>query len=144
MSEQPLASSPMPGLPTKAAEQDIFAVAARLQDLAWTLRERRIETATCVQIEELAAAILSASALRERSARRASGWGEALRYLEQRLEVMLAGSAAAVNISSVEVTAEPPPPLDPVPAPHAAAALGDAHDVMAEIESELFATVPAP
>ena len=122
----------MPALPTKAAEQDIFAVAERLQDLAWTLRERQIETATCVQIEELAATILSAFALRDPADRRAQRLGEALRYLEQRLETMLAGPAAAVNVPSVEVTAEAPAPLE------------DAHDVMAEIESELFATVPAP
>src|SRR5437763_4216701 len=112
MSERPFLTVPIPALPTEAAEQGIFAIAERLQDLAWTLRERRIETETCVQIEELAAAILSASALRHPSDRRASRLGEALRYLEQRLEAMLAGSAAAVNISSVEVTAEPPPPLD--------------------------------
>ena len=134
----------MPALPTKAAEQDIFAVAERLQDLAWTLRERQIETATCVQIEELAATILSAFALRDPADRRAQRLGEALRYLEQRLETMLTDSAAAVNVASVAVTAEALAPLDSVPAPDAAPVPGDAHDVMAEIESELFATVPAP
>ena len=90
----------MPALPTKAAEQDIFAVAERLQDLAWTLRERQIETATCVQIEELAATILSAFALRDPADRRAQRLGQALGYLEQRLEAMLAGSVAAVNVPS--------------------------------------------
>jgi hypothetical protein len=143
MSEQRLASSPMPALRTEAAEQDIFAIAERLQDLAWTMRERDIETATCVQIEALAATILSASALRDPADRRAQRLGEALRYLQQRLEAMLAGSAAAVNVASVAVTAEPPAPFDPVPTPDAAPMPGDAYDVMAEIESELFATVPA-
>src|SRR5438876_4234028 len=114
MSDQPLTSSPMPALPTKAAEHDIFALAERLQDLAWTLRERQIETATCVQIEELAATILSASALRDPADRRAQRLGEALRYLEQRLPTMITGCAAAVNHPSVEMTGEAPPPLDPV------------------------------
>jgi hypothetical protein len=59
-----------------------------------------------------------------------------LRYLEHRIEAMLAGGGASA--------AEAPPPADVVPAPDPAPAHEAGRDITAEIESELFASVPAP
>jgi hypothetical protein len=116
--------------------QDIFAAAERLQDLTWTMRERGFDVSICTQIEELAAAILSASSLRDPADRRAQKLGVVLRYLERRIETMLAGGGATA--------AEAPPPVDIVPESAAAPTREAAPDIMAEIENELFASVPAP
>ena len=115
--------------------QDIFAAAERLQDLTWTMRERGFDVSICTQIEELAAAILSASSLRDPADRRAQKLGVVLRYLERRIETMLAGGGATA--------AEAPPPVDVVPESAAAPAREAAPDIMAEIENELFVSVPA-
>ena len=78
----------------------------------------------------------SASSLRNPADRRVQKLGVVLRYLEQRIETMLAGGAANA--------AEAPPPVDVVPRPDAASAHDAARDITAEIENELFASVPAP
>jgi hypothetical protein len=116
--------------------QDIFAAAERIQDHTWTMRERGFDGLICAQIEELAALILSASALRNPADRRAQKLGMVLRYLEHRIEAMLAGGGANA--------AEAPPPANAVPAPDPVPAHEAARDITAEIESELFASVPAP
>jgi len=146
MSEQPLASSTMAPSPA-AAEQDVAAAAERLQDLAWSMRERDLELATCTQIEELAAAILSASSLCNPADHRAQPLGAALRLLEQRIEAMLADAATRAKAPSADAAAEAPPLLELTPAREArdtVPAHEDARDVMAEIESELFANAGAP
>jgi hypothetical protein len=143
MTDQRLALSTAPPAPQADADDDpIGAAAERLQDLAWTMRERGLDISTCAQIEELTAAILSASSLRNPADQRAQRLAEVLRYLEQRIETMLDGCAASANASSMP--AEAPPPADVVPGPDAALAHEGARDVMEEIENELFANVPAP
>jgi hypothetical protein len=71
------------------AATDIFAAAGRLQDVAWTMRERGLDMTMCDQIADLSSAILSASSLRNPNDGRAQKLGEVLRSLEQRIDVML-------------------------------------------------------
>jgi len=81
--------------PAPAAETatDIFAVAGRLQDVAWTMRERGLDMAMCDQIADLSCAILSASSLRNPNDGRAQKLGEVLRSLERRIDAMLSAAS---------------------------------------------------
>ena len=124
---------------------DVFATAERMQEVAWTMRERGIDRATCAQIEALAASILSASSLRDPGDRRTQQLGEVLHYLERRIDTMLdnasegaaAGAVSAATPRDGEHDRQPVrsgngldethqvigPPADEVaPAPAAAAA----------------------
>src|SRR4051794_2711094 len=85
-------------------QMNVFALAERLQDLAWTMREHDLDEAICEQIEALAAAILSASSLRDPS--RAQKLSEALRHLEERIHRMIEATAlrAATPRSSETAT----------------------------------------
>jgi hypothetical protein len=72
---------------------DVFAMAERIQDVAWTMRERGLDPRTCEQIETLATTILSASALRDPNDHRTRKLGEVLQYLERRIDQMLEACA---------------------------------------------------
>ena len=87
---------------------DIAGSAERLQEVAWTMRERGIEPATCDQIEAVAAAILTAASLRDPGDLRVQKLGEALGYLERRICAMIeeAASAQAAPASIAERFAE--------------------------------------
>jgi len=95
---------------------DVFAAAGRLQEVAWTMRERGLDMAMCDQIADLATAILSASSLRNNpNDGRAQKLAEVLRSLEQRIEGML---RAAVEPPSSDgsvdrITPELAPELPP-------------------------------
>jgi hypothetical protein len=91
-----------PAEPADDAAADAVAAAERLQDLTWTMRERGFNMSTCDQISELAGIILGASALRAPGDQRAHKLGEALKYLEQRVDAMLetAGRAPAAAAKS--------------------------------------------
>jgi hypothetical protein len=112
------------------APPGLIASAERIQEVVWTMRERGIDPATCDQIAALAAAILSASALRDPNDRRAHALGEVLAHLERRIEAMLAAcpppeAAPALPTPANENQAEPaqPPPDGAAPAePPAASA----------------------
>jgi hypothetical protein len=78
-----------------AASSDVFAMAERIQDVAWTMRERGLDPRTCEQIEALATTILSASALRDPNDHRTRKLGEVLHYLERRIDQMLEACANA-------------------------------------------------
>jgi hypothetical protein len=75
--------------------RDLFAAAERLKEVAWTMRERGLDFATCAQIEELGSAILSAAALRYPGDRRAQKLAEVLAYLEARIGGMIEACAPA-------------------------------------------------
>src|SRR5262249_39867824 len=121
--------------PTPAAEAapdpattDIFAAAGRLQDVAWTMRERGLDMAMCDQIADLSSAILSASSLRNPNDGRAQQLGEVLRSLERRIDVMLSATSAPPAsdgsddrpVAASGTTAPPPPPPPPArPSPPA-------------------------
>ena len=75
------------------AATDIFAAAGRLQEVAWTMRERGLDMAMCDQIADLSSAILSASSLRNPNDGRAQKLGEVLRSLERRIDAMLSAAS---------------------------------------------------
>ena len=85
--------------PRSARPRDVFAAAERIRDVTWAMRGHGFDPSTCDQLEELAAAILSASALRDPADHRASKLGEVLQYLERRIDALLEsctdGDAAA-------------------------------------------------
>ena len=78
---------------TDPGATDIFAAAGRLQEVAWTMRERGLDMTMCDQIADLSSAILSASSLRNPNDGRAQKLGEVLRSLEQRIDVMLSAAS---------------------------------------------------
>jgi hypothetical protein len=78
---------------TDPGATDIFAAAGRLQEVAWTMRERGLDMVMCDQIADLSSAILSASSLRNPNDGRAQKLGEVLRSLEQRIDVMLSAAS---------------------------------------------------
>jgi hypothetical protein len=76
--------------PTAESGTDVFAAAGRLQEVAWTMRERGLDMAMCDQIAELSTAILSASSLRNNpNDGRAQKLAEVLSSLERRIDAML-------------------------------------------------------
>ena len=85
---------------------DVFATAVRIQDVAWTMRERGFDPRTCEQIETLARSILSASALRDPNDHRTGKLGEVLQYLEQRIDRMLESWTAGAQ-SFAQPNAQP-------------------------------------
>jgi len=82
-----------PAEPAPDPPPDIFAAAERLQDMAWTLRERGTDPSICEVIEAVASMILSATSLRNPGDHRARKLGEVLQYLEHRIGRMLEGCA---------------------------------------------------
>jgi hypothetical protein len=155
-----------PGAGTPDRPGAVLVVAERLQDLAWTMRERGLEVATCAQIEELARIILQASALRDPNDRRAGKLAEVLRMLEARIMTMLESSppapeANAANSASLETRSFAVPATETSPSVEAAAAtpenfvltpalLGGAPEpasaaaqaIADELLSEIFGTAP--
>jgi hypothetical protein len=91
-----------------AAGSDVFAMAERIQDVAWTMRERGLDPRTCEQIDALATTILSASALRDPNDHRTRKLGEVLQYLERRIDQML--DACANEAPSYEAPGDEPAP----------------------------------
>jgi len=110
-------SKPAPQAAAEAAsdpQTDIFAAAERLQDVAWTMRERGLEMAMCDQIADLSSAILSASSLRNSNDGRAQKLAEVLRSLERRIDAMLRAAARPAP-SDGSVGTERLEPVAPLP-----------------------------
>jgi hypothetical protein len=108
------------------AGSDVFAMAERIQDVAWTMRERGLDPRTCDQIETLARTILTASSLRTANDDRTRKLAEVLQYLERRIDRMIEAHAQqaegfAPQAESVESAAAEPPAAEPraPPAPEA-------------------------
>jgi hypothetical protein len=75
-----------------SSRAEIFATAERIHDVAWTMRERGIDPATCQEIETLASSILTASSLQGAPQPDDAGIDklrDVLQYLEQRIQTML-------------------------------------------------------
>jgi hypothetical protein len=85
-------ASPVPRPPQS---RDVFATAERIRDVTWAMRGHGFDPSTCDQLEELAAAILSASSLRDPTDHRASKLNEVLHYLEHRIDTLLESCADA-------------------------------------------------
>ncbi|MCC6779347.1 MAG: hypothetical protein IT537_22430 [Hyphomicrobiales bacterium] len=81
------------------AGSEVSSGLERLQDLAWTMRERGLDPGVCQQIEGIAERLAAASWLTRPNDARSRQLNEVLQSLEQRIEAML-GAAA-----------EPTPPL---------------------------------
>jgi hypothetical protein len=84
--------------PPADSPPDVVAVAERLADMAWTMRERGIDPSTCNQIEALASTILSASSLHNRDDPRARQLCDTLQYLERRINAMRPTEAASKSL----------------------------------------------
>ena len=63
---------------------DIHETAERLQDVAWTMRERGLDPATCEEIESLASSIVATSSLQDPADDRVRKLTAVLAYLERR------------------------------------------------------------
>lgn len=101
--------APTPATPPAAlASRDIFAAAERLQDVAWTMRERGLDARICQQIESLASSILLASSLRNPDDHRTQKLGEVLHYLERRINAMLDACTDPVQARADEVAIDQP------------------------------------
>src|SRR6202048_1358936 len=75
-----------------SSRAEIFATAERIHDVAWTMRERGIQPATCQEMETLASSILTASSLQGAPEPDDAGIDklrDVLQYLEQRIQTML-------------------------------------------------------
>jgi hypothetical protein len=108
---------------------DVFATAERIQDVAWTMRERGFDPRTCEQIETLAKSILSASALRDPNDHRTGKLGEVLQYLERRIDRMLeAWTASAQGYAQPAATVEDA--LQDEPAQGEPVHAGNGHDAV--------------
>jgi len=151
------------------AATDIFAAAGRLQDVAWTMRERGLDMTMCDQIADLSSAILSASSLRNPNDGRAQQLGEVLRSLEQRVDAMLraaseppasdgsddrpameSGAALAAaalpfpSVAELADAAEAKPAATAAPEPPPAPPPPAAPPVAAESDDFLLAPLPLP
>jgi hypothetical protein len=94
------------------ARRDIHDTAERLRDVAWTMRERGFDPATCQEIETLASSILAASSLQGPTDDRARKLNEVLSYLERRIGSMIeacahSGEADVENAPPAEFVANP-------------------------------------
>jgi hypothetical protein len=128
-------TDPLPDKPAPPAS--VFAVAERLQDLVWTMRERGLAAATCAQIEELARIILQAPGLRDPQDRRGQKLAEVLCLLEARIEAMLASAPTA------ETGADTPDVLEAQPLPAPAADPPPPFEIAAPEIDPIQAAVPA-
>jgi hypothetical protein len=110
-----------PAADAEASEPD--GTIERLRDIAWTMRERGLDPATCEQIEGLAIAISSASSLRDPGDPRVERLREALGYLERRINGMLAAVAETAQDTAQDTAEAATAPTAPPRATEAAPAM---------------------
>lgn len=75
---------------TETATGDILAAAEHLQEVAWTLRESGLEGAACDIIDQRATDIYMACSFQDITGQRTQKVIQVLRYIEHRLEAMMA------------------------------------------------------
>lgn len=73
---------------TKKATSDILAAAEEVQEIAWLLREKGMEEASCDRLDRRATDIYSACSFQDITGQRISKVVDALRYLEARVNAM--------------------------------------------------------
>lgn len=88
---------------TELATSEILGAAEAVQEAAWTLRERHIETEVCETLDRHATAIYTACSFQDLTAQRIARIIDTLRYLEDRIAAMIA-------IWGSEADRIPPPP----------------------------------
>jgi hypothetical protein len=140
---------------TSHAQTGLSTAVERLQDLAWTMRERGLDLVTCEQIEALASTILTARSLRDTSDGRLQQLNEVIGHLERRIQEMAESPADHRKAPrSPEVSTEPEPgdfllELLPSAGCESAQAVAIAtpaqlplDDVAVSLDHELFAPTP--
>jgi chemotaxis regulatin CheY-phosphate phosphatase CheZ len=75
---------------TERATSDILSSAEQTQEIAWTLRERGVDPAMCDQIDALVTEIYTACSFQDLTGQRIRKVIDALRFLERRLDGMIA------------------------------------------------------
>jgi len=115
----------VPGHEPSMANANVFAMAERIQDVAWTMRERGIDPHTCNEIETLAATILSASSLRDPNDHRAGKLRDVLQYLERRIDGMLEACAREAEREAARAQADDAQATQPEASAHPT---GNGHD----------------
>jgi hypothetical protein len=100
--------SPKPEAEQAGQEPDVAVAAARLREIAATMRGRGIEPSTSEKIDALASSILSAAPLHDPDSNRAQKLGEVLQYLEHRIDRLL---DSADSDARAEVPADVPAAL---------------------------------
>lgn len=77
-------------LATERATSDILDAAEHVQEAAWTLRESGSDTAICDELDHMATQVYTACSFQDLTAQRTARIIHTLRYLEERLGVMMA------------------------------------------------------
>ena len=95
---------------TERATSEILGAAEEVQEVAWTLRERGIESAVCDRLDRHATQIYTACSFQDLTAQRTGRIVHTLRYLEDRLKAMIA-------IWDTDADRVPPGPDRAAPAP---------------------------
>lgn len=75
---------------TEQATQDILEAAEHVQEAAWTLREGGAEAGLCDELDRRATEIYTACSFQDLTAQRTAKIIQTLRYLERRVEAMIA------------------------------------------------------
>lgn len=92
---------------SEAATSDVLDATERIQEAAWTLRERGADPATCDLLDQRASDIYAACAVQDGLARRVAAAVELVRSLEERLGRTRARTIPAAPAPS-EAAARPP------------------------------------
>src|SRR5215472_7319191 len=74
---------------TERATSDILAAAEQVQEIAWTLRERGADGATCDALDQRATDIYSACSFQDLTGQRIRKVVDVLRFLEDRIRAMI-------------------------------------------------------
>src|SRR6202040_1647882 len=96
---------------TEQATSAILAAAERVQEMAWTLRERGTDSDACDALDQRATDIYSACSFQDLTGQRTRKVVEVMRFLEERIKAMIdiwGGETASGSPPSVGSTAAPP------------------------------------
>jgi len=94
---------------TERATSDILSAAEQIQEIAWTLRERGVDPAMCDQIDALTTEAYTACSFQDLTGQRIRKVIDALRFLERRLDGMIAlWRNVAPPVVPAQAPAEPP------------------------------------
>ncbi|CAN1544928.1 hypothetical protein MCEMSEM23_01922 [Rhabdaerophilaceae bacterium] len=93
---------------TEQATSAILSAAERVQEIAWTLREKGFDTATCEELDASATEIYTACGFQDLTAQRIAKAIETLKFLDKRIRILVeaAGLSEAVadEIEDIEAT----------------------------------------
>jgi chemotaxis protein CheZ len=118
-------------LTTERATSDILAATERIQEIAWTLRERGTDGAICDALDQRATDIYSACSFQDLTGQRTRKVVEVLQFLEDRIRAM------------IEIWGGAMPEQDEAPAPMAAPHVGEDRTVPHLEQQEIDLMMPA-